>query len=114
MITPNGAGGRDFLDTNTILRYLIQDHPDQTQRAGHLIEGDTPLRISVVVLAEVGFVLTKFYRLERGLAVDTLIELLNRENIEVHELENDLAVQALLLCRPSGRVNFADALLWET
>lgn len=114
MITLDGSGGGDFLDANTILRYLIRDTPGQSERASALIEADTPLRISVVVLAEVGFVLTKFYRVNRALAVDTMMELLNRENIEVHEIANDLAVEALLLCRPSGRVSFTDALLWAT
>ena len=33
-------------------------------------------------------------------------------SVQVHEIETDLAIQALRLCRPSGRVNFADALLW--
>jgi hypothetical protein len=41
-----------------------------------------------------------------------MIELLNRENIEVHEVSNEVAIQALLLCRPSGRINFGDAMLW--
>jgi hypothetical protein len=35
-----------------------------------------------------------------------------QENIETHGIGTELAIQALQLCRPSGRVNFADALLW--
>jgi len=59
-----------------------------------------------------GFVLTKFYKVERARAVDALVDFLNRENIEAHEIRTELAIQALQLCRPSGRVNFVDALLW--
>jgi predicted nucleic acid-binding protein len=66
----------------------------------------------VVTLAEVGLVLTKFYKVDRARAVDALIDFLNRENIGTHEIRTELAIQALQLCRPSGRVNFADALLW--
>jgi predicted nucleic acid-binding protein len=103
---------RDFLDANPVLRYLIEDNPPQTARARALIESDRPLWISILTLAEVGYVLTRVYRVARADAVDALIGLLDRANIQVHEIETDLAVQALRLCRPSGRVNFADALLW--
>ncbi len=114
MIDPaaNVEGASDFLDANPVLRYLIEDNPPQTARARALIESDRPLRISLLTLAEVGYVLTRVYRLERATVVDALISLLDRENVQVHEIETDLAIQALRLCRPSGRVNFADALLW--
>jgi predicted nucleic acid-binding protein len=102
----------EFLDTNILLRYFIQENPTLTARAMTLIESERALRISVVTLAEVGFVLTKFYKVDRARAVDALIDFLNRENIEAHEIGTELAIQALQLCRPSGRVNFADALLW--
>jgi predicted nucleic acid-binding protein len=102
----------DFLDVNVLLRYFVQDNPAFTARATALIESERTLRISVVTLAEVGFVLTKFYKVERVRAVDALIDLLNRENIETHEIPRERAIEALLLSRPSGRVSFADALLW--
>jgi predicted nucleic acid-binding protein len=41
-----------------------------------------------------------------------LIDLLNRENIDTHEVPTEVAIQALRFCRPSGRVNFGDAMLW--
>jgi predicted nucleic-acid-binding protein len=107
-----GSGPVEFLDTNTIVRYLVRDDPGMAGRAAALIESDRRLRLSVLILAEIGFVLTKVYRISREQVVDTLTNLLNRENIETHEIGPDLAIQALRLCRPSGRVNFADALLW--
>jgi predicted nucleic acid-binding protein len=102
----------DFLDTNTLARYLIRDNPSMTDRAAALIDSNRPLRVSVVVLAETGYLLTSFYRIERARAVDALVDLLNRDNIEAHEIETDLAIHALRLCQPSGRVSFADALMW--
>jgi predicted nucleic acid-binding protein len=67
----------DFLDTNPVLRYLIQNNAEQTARATALIESDRPLRISIVTLAELGYVLTRVYNVARADAVDALIALLN-------------------------------------
>jgi predicted nucleic acid-binding protein len=111
---PEGREPLDLLDTNVLVRYFIREDSELTDRAAALIESERALRICIVTLAEVGFVLTKFYQIDRTMAVDALINLLNRENITTHEIDTDLAIQALRLCRPSGRVNFADALTWAT
>jgi predicted nucleic acid-binding protein len=109
---PSPGGPVEFLDTNAIARYLVEENPEMTARAATLIDSERSLRISVVVLAEVGYLLTKFYRIERARTVGALIDLLNRENVETHEIGTELAIQALRLCEPSGRVSFADALTW--
>ena len=44
--------------------------------------------------------------------VDGLIALLRKANIDTFRLDKDLVLEALLLCRPLGRVSFADALVW--
>jgi predicted nucleic-acid-binding protein len=111
-VEPSESGPLEFLDTNTLARYLIRDNPAMTERAAALIDSDRSLRIGVVALAEVDYLLTTFYRIERARAVDAIIDLLNRENIEAHEIATDLAIQALRLRRPSRRVSFAAALLW--
>lgn len=102
----------ELLDANPVLRYLLADHPDHFARAQALIESERSLRISVLTLAEIGYVLTRVAGVPREDAVDALIDLLERENIDAHEVDTDLAIQALRLCRPSGRVNFGDAMLW--
>lgn len=108
------ATGLDFLDANPVLRYLLADHPDHYARSRVLIESERHFRLSVLTLAEVAYVLTRTVGISREDTVDTLVELLNRANIDTHEVETDLAIRALYLCRPSGRVNFADALLWAS
>ena len=105
-------GETQFLDANVIIRYLMGDHPEFTTRATQLIESDRDLTISIVVLGEVGYVLTKVYQVDRIRASDAMIELLNRANIESYEVDTDIAIDALRLCRPSGRVSFVDAFLW--
>jgi predicted nucleic acid-binding protein len=102
----------DFLDTNPVLRYLLGDHPDHFARSQALIESDRPFRLSIVTLAEAAYVLTRVAGVSRPDALDTLVDLLNRENIRTHEVDTDVAIRALRQCRPSGRVNFADAMLW--
>jgi predicted nucleic acid-binding protein len=103
---------RLFLDTNLIVRYLRDDPPEQAERAARVIESDLSLTVSEVTLAEAGYVLIHHYGQDRAAVVDALIELLQRENIEARGLDTDVAVAALGMCRDSGRVNFADALLW--
>lgn len=103
-----------FLDTNVLVRYVTADPPEQARSAIGVIEGDRPLVVSTVALAEAGYVLTSLYRIPRADAVDVLVELLERPNLSVHELPTAAAIEALLLCRSSGRVSFADALIWAT
>ena len=44
--------------------------------------------------------------------VDHLILLFQKHNIHPYSLDKDYLLQALLLCLPSNRVSFADALVW--
>lgn len=100
------------LDTSVLVRYFIGMPPDVAASAARLIEGDEPLLVTEVVLAETGYVLGSFYSLARDEIVDALVGLLGRPNIDTHVLDKTLAIEALLLCRPSRRVSFADALTW--
>lgn len=102
----------DLLDTSVLVRYLVGVPVDQAVKARTRIDGDQPVAIPVVALAEAAFVLTRVYRLPTPEVVDALVGLLGRVNVSVHELPSALAIEALLLCRPSGRVSFADALIW--
>jgi predicted nucleic acid-binding protein len=104
----------EFLDTNPVVRYLVRDDPRLAARATALIESDRRLSMSIVTVAEIGFVLMSVYQIERPKVVEKLIDLLNRENIETHEVPTEIAIQALQFCLPSGRVNFGDAMLWAS
>jgi len=44
--------------------------------------------------------------------VGNLIAFIQKKNISVFALEKGLLLQPLLLCRPSGQISFADAVLW--
>ena len=101
-----------FLDTSFVVRYLTGIPTDLAERAASVIDRAEDLRISGVAIVETAYVLTTFYQLPRVNVVDHLIAFLQKENISLFGLDKGLVLQALLMCRPSGRVSFADALIW--
>jgi predicted nucleic acid-binding protein len=101
-----------FLDANVVLRYLTDDPPALAERAAILIDSGTELTISPLILAEVGYVLTKTYQRDREQVVDALVDFVQRDNLQVYHVDTDIAVEALERCRPSNRVSFADTMLW--
>lgn len=100
-----------FVDTSVLVRYLTGDVPELLGAAERFLD-EAPLYLSEGILTETAYVLTSFYEVPRERVVDSLIELVGKENITLHGLDKGVVVQALLLCRPSKRVSFTDALLW--
>ena len=101
-----------FLDTNMVVRYLIGDPPVLAVQAARIIDAVEDLQITDGVLAETAYVLQSFYRVPREEVVDDLVSLIQKGNVTPYALDKSLTIQGLLMCRPSGRVSFADALLW--
>ncbi|MGM0365694.1 MAG: PIN domain-containing protein [Actinomycetota bacterium] len=101
-----------FIDTSMIVRYLTGDPPQLAEQAAEIIDSEKSLEISGVVLAETAYVLISVYEVPREQVVDNLVTLIQKKNISVFCLKKALVLQALLFCRPSGRVSFADAILW--
>jgi len=101
-----------LLDTSMVVRYLTGDPRDLAERASQVIDKEEDLEVSDVVIAETAYVLTSVYKVPREAVVDHLILFLQKENIHPFVLSKDDLLQALLLCRSSGRVSFADALIW--
>lgn len=101
-----------LLDTSAVVRYLTADPPDLAARAVGLIESDSRLLVSEVVLSETAYVLTKLYGMPRERVVDALVGLLSLSNLDLLHLPKPLALAALDLCRGSNRTSFTDALLW--
>jgi predicted nucleic acid-binding protein len=101
-----------FLDTSVLVRYATDDPQDMAQRAAQLIESEAELIVTETALNETAHVLRRVYGLRREEAVDVLLALLQRSNIDFQPLDKALVIAALLLCRPSGRVSFGDALIW--
>ena len=101
-----------ILDTSILVRYLVRDSPDLTDRATQLVDGEDELQITDVVLAETAYVLASVYQISREAIVDHLMAVVEKRNISIYGLDKGVVLQALLLCRPSGRVSFGDAMIW--
>jgi predicted nucleic-acid-binding protein len=102
----------EFVDANVLIRYLTGLPEEQYRRAQSLIDSENRLVVTEVALMETAYTLRTRYNVERERVVDALIAFLRKENVSVHNLDRDVVIEALELCRPSNRVNFGDALIW--
>ena len=101
-----------FLDTNVIVRHLVGEPAEMVAEASRIIEEVENLQISAVALTETAFVLRSVYRVSRETIVDRLIALVERDNIYTYAMDKNLVLRGLEMCRPSGRVSIADAMIW--
>lgn len=88
------------VDTSVIVRYLVGSPPAQARRAAALIDDDeNEIGIPLVALAECAHVLRTQYRVEQRDIIDSLIGLVQRENVRVLGLRTDLLVELLVRAR---------------
>jgi predicted nucleic-acid-binding protein len=96
------------LDTNVVVRYLVQDDPDQSASA--LIEGLTetdPGYLSLVTVVELYWVLRRAYKVEASRCAELLEGLLDARELRV---DQDAVVRAALTASRSG-FDFADVVI---
>ena len=103
---------RAFLDTNMALRYLTGQPREQANRAYRIINDSQELLISDVVLVETAHALRTQYQFSRESIIDGLIGFVQRDNVLVYAIDKAFVLQGLIMCRPSGRVSVADAMIW--
>lgn len=101
-----------LLDTSMVVRYLTDDPPELAEQASQVIDHEENLRISDVVVAETAYVLTSVYQVPRKVVFDHLVLFLQKGNVQPFTLDKGILLQALLLCRISWRVSYADAIVW--
>jgi predicted nucleic-acid-binding protein len=84
------VSGRRLVDTNLIVRYLVQDHDKHARAAGKLFDacdrGDVVIVVLPVVLAECVFVLESFYRHPRAAIASALGGLISSPGVEIDEV----------------------------
>ena len=61
-----------YIDANVILRYLLNDHPERSQKAKQII-GENIVETPIEALCEVVYVLTRTYGITRKEVADTLL-----------------------------------------
>jgi predicted nucleic acid-binding protein len=106
---------RRLVDTNLIVRYLVQDHEKHAKAAGKLFDacdrGDVVIVVLPAVLAECVFVLESFYEHARGEIVAALGRLISSPGVEISGVA--IHLDALERYRKT-KVHFVDCLLAAT
>lgn len=102
------------LDTNLLVRFLVQDDPDQSARVGELIDecvaAGEAVFLNGVVLCEAVWVLESGYGHGRDVLADVLEKILLTRQFEVED--RDGIWRALEAFR-QGEAGFADYLIGE-
>ena len=100
------------IDTNVVVRYIVADDDEQTRRAVAFVESrvtaENPGFISVVVLAELVWVLERSYRLPAAEIVEAIEFLLRADALVI---ANEPEVIAAMNEVREGRGVFTDALI---
>ena len=99
------------LDTNVLVRYIMQDDPRQSAKATRLIESleaDRPGFIGMVSIVELAWVLTSCYDLTNDQVRQALDLLLRTRQIVVDRA--DQVLRALKVFE-TGKAGFADCLI---
>lgn len=97
-----------FLDTNVVMRYFLDDHVELSENARQIIDCDTDLFLCEGVCAEIVYVLSKVYLVEREIIKQTMGEFIDKENIHV---SNKKLVSNSLELFASQSLDYMDCLL---
>ncbi len=81
-----------LIDANVILRYLLDDSEELSGKAKNLIDRAISLEVEIlvkeIVLAEVVYVLEKFYRVDRKKITDVLETFISLRGIKTENKDN--------------------------
>jgi predicted nucleic acid-binding protein len=106
---------RRLVDTNLIVRYLVQDHEKHARAAGKLFDacdrGNVVIVVLPVVLAECAFVLESFYGHRRADIAAALARLISSPSVEISE--RTVHLDALNRYKET-RAHFVDCLIAAT
>ena len=100
------------LDTNVLIRYIVQDDEKQSRLATAFIEDqcsvDNPAFINEITLCEVVWVLKRAYRYDKAVILNVIKQLLNINELHI------ASYQAVLLAYEDyekGKADFSDYLI---
>ncbi len=102
------------LDTNVLVRYVMQDDPEQSHKASRLVESltsEAPGFVPLVALIELVWVLTSCYDLTREQVAEALDGLLRAKEIVLERAEQ---VSQALRTFGASSADFADCLIERT
>jgi predicted nucleic-acid-binding protein len=102
------------LDTNILVRYIVQDDKKQAQKATHAIEQCTSEKrafIACIVLCEINWVLKTAYKISKQERLTTLKKILSVSAFDIERLE---CCTKALKHYEKGQADFSDYLIQET
>ena len=80
-----------LLDTNVLLRFLLDDHPELSRAAAGLFQRAADEKCLLILtdlcIAEAVWVLTSYYKIERQKVADSLAKLLLKAGVQCPSLE---------------------------
>lgn len=102
------------LDTNLLVRFLVNDEPDQAARAAAFVDRAVSrhqeLYVSDLVMCEVVWVLAGAYRIGRGKIAETVADLLRSPTLRFTDSDR---LSRALRAFARGKGDFADCLILE-
>ena len=97
-----------IIDANIVLRYLLNDSKELSEKATALLENNEVLVLNEVI-AEIVYVLEKVYNVEHREISNALLELFEYGNLQVSDIE---IVNEALKLYGERRLDFVDTLLY--
>ena len=102
------------IDTNVIVRYIVQDDPKQAKAATKLIEQscskDNPGYINQIVLCEIVWVLRRNYKLDKQSICQVIEQIIRTDRLVIEDIQ--LVWKALEAFKET-KADFADCLLGQ-
>lgn len=102
--------GLPLLDTNPLLRHLLDDHPDHSPRCHALFarieRGEERVRTTDTAVFEAAFTLEKFYKVPRAGIRDALLDVLELPGIVLPGKRHYRRIFSLWVTQPG--LSFAD------
>ncbi|MGD8845824.1 MAG: type II toxin-antitoxin system VapC family toxin [Desulfobacteraceae bacterium] len=102
------------IDTNVIVRYIVQDDPEQAKVAAKLIEQacskDNPGYINHIVLCEIVWVLRRNYKLDKQNICRVIEQIMRTDKLLIEDIQ--LVWKALEAFKET-KADFADCLLGQ-
>ncbi|MCF6275063.1 MAG: type II toxin-antitoxin system VapC family toxin [Robiginitomaculum sp.] len=99
------------LDTNILVRYIVQDDKRQNAKAASVIESlmsEAPAFISCIVLCEINWVLKTAYKYSKSDCAEALNRIIS---VAVFDIENLEACSVALQQFRAGQADFSDYLI---
>lgn len=99
------------VDTSVLVRYLVGSPPAQGRKAAAIVDGLEEIGVSPVALAECAHVLRTQYGIQQRDILDSLIDLVQRDNVRMLGLRTDVLLGALVRARQLPGRPIPDALI---